>query len=334
MTNTSSYDARLQYLNAQANHALKRWHLPADAQASLLNVSENTTYRVESANGLRAILRIHRDNYHTCNAIRCEHAWLQALSAEGVVATPRILAGHDGDTLQAVAAEGRPGEHYMALFEFVEGHAPDPQQNLTAAFEALGAIAAKTHNHAAAWHRPRGFTRPTWDLDAVFGAPAKWGDWRAAPHVNASIRGLLEAAQTAVETALQRYGKTADRYGLIHADMRLANLLINDQAIHLIDFDDCGFGWFMYDFAASISFIEDDPQIPQLQAAWLCGYRKHRPLRVADETQLQTLIMLRRLALLAWIGSHREVPTAQEVAPHFAAGSAALAEAYLSRLTH
>ncbi len=38
--------------------------------------------------------------------------------------------------------------------------------------------------------------------------------------------------------------------------MRLANLLIDGDRVTLIDFDDCGFGWFMYDFAAAISFFE------------------------------------------------------------------------------
>ena len=40
--------------------------------------------------------------------------------------------------------------------------------------------------------------------------------------------------------------------------------------------------------------------------------------------------MLRRLALLAWIGSHIEVDTAKELAPTFAPVTAELAEVYLS----
>ena len=40
--------------------------------------------------------------------------------------------------------------------------------------------------------------------------------------------------------------------------------------------------------------------------------------------------MLRRLALLAWIGAHIEVDTAKELAPAFAPVTAELAEGFLS----
>ena len=109
-----------------------------------------------------------------------------------------------------------------------------------------------------------------------------------------------------------------------------ANLLINEGATRLIDFDDCGLGWFMYDFAAGISFIEDDPQVPALKEAWINGYRKVRQLSDGDENEIDTFIMLRRLALLAWIGSHIEVDTAKELAPVFAPVTRDLAEKFLA----
>ena len=100
--------------------------------------------------------------------------------------------------------------------------------------------------------------------------------------------------------------------------MRLANLLISNNTTRLIDFDDCGMGWFMYDFAAGISFMEDNVQVPALKDAWVRGYRKKRQLTPEDEFEIDTFIVMRRLALLAWIGSHREVDTAKELAPNFA----------------
>ena len=120
---------------------------------------------------------------------------------------------------------------------------------------------------------------------------------------------------------------------MIHADIRLANLIITENNTRLIDFDDCGLGWFMYDFAAGISFIEDDPQIPALKEAWLRGYRKKRNLTKRDENEIDTFIMMRRLALLAWIGSHIEVDTAKELAPTFAPVTKNLAELYLDKFS-
>jgi Ser/Thr protein kinase RdoA (MazF antagonist) len=56
-------------------------------------------------------------------------------------------------------------------------------------------------------------------------------------------------------------------FGLIHADLRLANLMVDDQGLTAIDFDDCGFGWWVYDLASALSFIETDPRLPELIAA-------------------------------------------------------------------
>jgi len=138
--------------------------------------------------------------------------------------------------------------------------------------------------------------------------------------------------EATIRERLASYGKTPERYNLIHADMRLANLLVDDTGTRLIDFDDCGHGWFMYDFAASISFIEDDPRIPDVKAAWLRGYRSVRNLSAEDEAEIETFIMLRRMALLAWIGSHIEAPEPQELAPGFAATTVRLGQAYLERI--
>ena len=86
--------------------------------------------------------------------------------------------------------------------------------------------------------------------------------------------------------------------------MRLANSLVSKEGTRLLDFDDCGHGWFLYDFAASISFIENDPRIPTFKAAWVRGYRLVRVLSAEDEAEIETFIMFGKMALLAWIARH------------------------------
>lgn len=326
-----SHDALLERLGLLANESLDLWDLPAGATARLINVSENATFVVEAPGNYKSVLRIHRENYHTRNAISCEHAWSKALNEEGGVRTPGILAGRDGSTIQTSRVEGLPCQRHMVMFEFVEGHEPDERADLVAPFEELGEIAARTHNHSVSWRRSANFERLVWDLDTVFGPKATWGDWRDAPGVTDEIRAVLEQLQPVVVQRLVSFGKAPQRFGLIHADMRLANLIISNGATRLIDFDDCGLGWFMYDFAAGISFMEDHPQVPALKDAWVRGYRKARQLSDEDVAEIGTFIMMRRLALLAWIGSHIEVDTAKELAPAFAPVTAELAEEFLAK---
>lgn len=323
----------LEQLQKLAEASLELWDMPEGASVRLINVSENATYLVEAPGGYKAILRAHRENYHSRRAIECELAWLDALSSEGVVTTPGYYTAKDGEPVQELRVDGLSDPRFVDLFHFVEGDAPDETGDMTNGYEELGAIAARCHEHVTRWEKPAPFERLTWNEETMFGKHANWGDWRDAPEVTEEVKEVLEQVESTIRARLQAFGKAPDRYNLIHADMRLANLLIDENGTRLIDFDDCGHGWFMYDFAAAISFIEDDPRIPDLKVAWLKGYRTVRELSAADEAEIETMIMLRRMALLAWIGSHIEAPEPQELAPGFAATTARLGQAWMDSLS-
>lgn len=320
----------LPMLSRLAEASLTLWDVPVGARVTLINVSENVTYLVE-APGFKAVLRVHRDGYHSRRAIESELDWLTALDAETALTTPQVISGQNGKRIQEGISGGLTAPRHMVLFHFIQGTAPEETGDLSPGFETLGKIAAQCHRHVSGWTKPAGFERMTWDDAAVFGPDATWGDWRDAPGVTSEIRPLLEQVENVVSARLQRFGKSKDRFNLIHADMRLANLIIAPEGTRLIDFDDCGWGWFLYDFAAAISFLEDDPRIPALKAAWLRGYRSLRALSEDDAAELDSFIMLRRMALLAWIGSHIDAPEPQALAPTFAANTAMLAETYLEK---
>ncbi len=303
------------------NLPLHLWDIPAHATTTLINVSENETYLVE-ADKFKAVLRVHRQGYNSERAIECELEWSAALPLN----TPTAIVGIDGKAVQS------SDDRLMVLFNYINGKHPDPREDLTASFVELGRIAAQTHYHSEGWKRPENFERLTWGLHEVFGENAKWGDWRDAPNVTNDIRRILERVERVVKHRLNAFGKSPQNYGLIHADMRLANILVHNGETRLIDFDDCGFGWFLYDFAAAISFIENDPQIPALRKAWVKGYRAFRPLSDAEVFEIGSFIMLRRMALLAWIGSHMEATEPQALAPDFARVTAELGVKYLSKM--
>ncbi|MCZ4351676.1 phosphotransferase [Roseovarius aestuarii] len=321
----------LTHLDRLAQHSLALWDMPPNAHARLINVSENATYLVEADGGYKAILRVHREQYHTRRAIECELAWIAALKEARAVVTPDSYTGKNGQVIQEGQVDGLKVPRFMVLFEFVEGAQPDETGDLEGPFEELGETAALTHEHSKAWPRPEKFERLEWNTETVFGRAANWGNWRDAPNVTPDVAKVLEAVETRICERLDAFGTRDDRYGLIHADMRLANLLIGPNGTRLIDFDDCGFGWFLYDFATGISFMEDDPRVPALKAAWVRGYEKVRPLGEAEKAEIDTFVMLRRMALLAWIGSHIEAPEPQALAPDFARVTAELGAEWLAK---
>lgn len=323
-------DDLVEALRRAAASLLDRWGLPAETEVRLLTISENATFRADPPGGVDpVILRVHRPGYHTRAEIEAELAWIADLRARAVVDIPRPLDTVDGGHLAGFELGGET--RYVVAFEFMQGDEPSMEDDLTGGFRELGAISARLHAHARTWQRPAGFVRKTWDFSTTLGDSPHWGAWRAGMGLTPDGTTILARAVNELERRLAAYGTAADRFGLIHADLRLANLLIDDTGrIGVIDFDDCGFGWFMYDFAAAVSFFEHEPAIPALQAAWVEGYRSVAPLAPEDEAMLPSFVMLRRILLTAWLASHAETPTAQELGTGYTDGSVALAEQFLS----
>jgi Ser/Thr protein kinase RdoA (MazF antagonist) len=142
---------------------------------------------------------------------------------------------------------------------------------------------------------------------------------------------ILARLERTLRERLGAFGAGPDRFGLIHADTRLANLLVHEGTTAVIDFDDSGFGWYLYDLGTTVSFFEDDPAVPALVAAWLDGYRAAGGALTADDlAQAWTFIAFRRLLLTAWIGSHPAAAGAAELGAGYTQGTCALAERYLS----
>ncbi len=323
----SSQQAVLRGYDPFAKAALKPFGFPADAHISLLSLSENATYRIDDPAAERtAVLRVHRTGYHPPGAIESELAWLQALRADEGLLTPAVYRATDGREVVDIEIDGLTRQ--VVLFEWLPGTEP-PEDQLAEKFELLGQICARMHHHSRRWQRPAGFVRFSWDFDCCVGQTPRWGRWQEGIGVGKEELEILTRAAELMAVRLARYGTDPDRFGLIHADVRLANLLVSGDDIQVIDFDDSGFGWFMFDLATAVSFIEHDPRVPALCDAWLQGYRRVRPLPAADEAEIPTFVLLRRLQLVAWVGSHRFADSALELGADFTRGCCEIAERYL-----
>lgn len=231
-----SHQQLLTLLQALASQSLSLWSLPAGATCRLINISENATFLVEANDGYQSILRIHRPNYHSRLAIESELAWMNHLGTDGGVVTPATIPGVDGNAIQELGIECLPDKRFIVMFEFIEGVEPNQNINLAPSFEELGEIAAKTHIHSLNWNKPDNFERLIWNIDAVFGAEPTWGNWRNSPRLTASAKAVMQRLEDTITLRLNAFGTGSERYGLIHADMRLANLLIHNNSTRLIDF--------------------------------------------------------------------------------------------------
>ncbi len=322
-------------LEAMVARGLPRWGVAPSAGVSLLNVSENATFAVsDSVRRRELIVRVHRIGYSSLEEIRSELQWILALRREAVVETALPLAGSDGEWVQRLASPAGRVERHAVAFERLPGQEPDPNRDVAQWFEKLGALTARMHAHARSWTLPAGFRRKRWDVDDMVGPRAHWGPWGAAMGLSEQGAQCIERALVIIRRRLDRFGRGAQQFGLVHADLRLANLLVDGTHLRIIDFDDCGFSWFLYDFAAAISFIEHEPYIPDVLQAWLKGYRTVANVSRQEEAEIPTWVVLRRILLTAWLASRGELAFAQRLGAAYTAGTVKLAQEFLDGFFH
>ncbi|MGZ0701043.1 phosphotransferase enzyme family protein [Pseudomonas piscis] len=325
---TANEVVRKDYLTRVARMALPRWNIAQDAQLHLLSLSGNALFLV-SAGHRSWVLRLHRQSYHNLAAVRSELAWMRALRNEAGVETAIAVSGRDRHLVQQVTVEPETEPRMLVLFDFIPGSAPEPD-NLLDAFGQLGSITARMHRHSRQWQRPAFFQRQVWDHQGAFGDTPIWGHWRSGFNAREPGRAILEQAEQRVRQHLERYGKASDRFGLIHSDFRLSNLLFDHGRARVLDFDDSGFGWYLYDLASSVTFLENHPDIEKIVAAWLAGYRQVEPLGEEHVALIPTLMMFRMLIVMGWAGSHPRSDLALEMRQRYTASAVDFARRYLA----
>ena len=314
-----------------ARTALPAYGRGSDSALRLLSLSENATYLVDDDDPM--VLRVHRPGYHSLDGIRSELSWMASLRAETAVATPELIHAEDGRAVVAAAVGG----HMLNVdaVTFIEGCTAEEKPEAVG-FDELGRLSAQMHDHVERWSAPHYFTRFRWDVEATVGPCARWGDWRAAPGLTSEGVAVVERAAATVTARLTEFGQEPDRFGLIHADLRMANLMIDPDAsagsspITVIDFDDCGWSWHLADLGAVVSFVEDTPAAGHMIADWLRGYREVRDIPGEHLGMIPTFVMLRRLMLTAWVASHSDADAAITFTAGFATGTVGLAQRYLS----
>ena len=312
-----------------ARAALTAYGRDRDTPLRLLSLSENATYLADDGDPM--VLRVHRPGYHSLEAIRSELRWMAALREQTPVVTPELILARDGS--EVVTATVADNTLHVDAVTFIAGCTAEEQPDVVG-FDELGRITAAMHEHVQGWTAPDYFTRFSWDVDATLGREARWGNWRHAPGLTAPDEAIVERAAAEAGRRLTEFGCDTDRFGLIHADLRMANLMIDPgntaASITVIDFDDCGWSWYLFDLAAVVSFIEDTPEAERMISDWLRGYLEVRDIPAAHLEMIPTLVMLRRLMLTAWVASHADADAAIAFTDGYATGTARLAERYLT----
>ncbi|HEV7215368.1 MAG TPA: phosphotransferase [Chloroflexota bacterium] len=307
-----TYRGKLHRLRRLARQALLAYGLGDARLTPLRHAPWSTTFRVDVASPrCRYVLRIHGSELTDAAEARSELLWLAALRRDTDLAVPEPIATPDGALTVAVEANGVPGPRQCVLLRWLDGRFLSPATSLPTVRQ-VGQFMARLHLHAERFAPPPGFQRQRLDPSDILqqAPPALLG------------RGILTADAVAVVAAaahrlrdeVRALAPTPATFGLIHADLHVANLLVHRGRVCAIDYGDCAFGPFAYDIAVWLVILahRDWPAQEEKQAAFFAGYRSVRSLPPEQREQIGTCMAWRRLQDL-------DVPVALAEDPRFRA---------------
>lgn len=326
MRDCSGTEDTPQDLADLAASALVHWGKQASA-IRLVKVRENAVFRVVDPAGGEFALRIHHKGNHGDHAILSEMQWIGALKDAGI-AVPTIVPALDGRQVVEASGRHRDAPRQVALFEWIQGRPLGSSagglggglEDVHGVYFTVGSTMARLHDQVDGWRLPAGFDRPRWDLDGLVGEKPLWGRFWELQALTRGERMLLERARDKVRHELSRIAATpgaSRHFGLIHADFVPENLLLSpDGKVSLIDFDDSGFGWHLFDIATALYFLQNDPAYETARASLLAGYRTRRELPEELLEQLPVFLTARGFTYLGWVHTRPGSTDGQAITPH------------------
>jgi Ser/Thr protein kinase RdoA (MazF antagonist) len=304
-------DEQAQQLTKLAETVLPQYGFP-QAQVQLIGHGDNTVFAVTrpildapSPRTLpdRTILRIHRDRYLSPAAIESELRWLDELHRHSPLRVPAPVLTATGDWCPTAQILGMATPRTCTLTGWVAGRSPSrTERTQPLLLRAIGRSLGQLHHHAAHWPPPASFTRPRWDADGLFGSRAGYSDagdrvWALTPE---PYRSQFAAVGDQVTAVMAELGEDPEQFGLIHGDFWLGNVLVQGDDVGLIDFADCGWGYWGYDLARFLNDFAIGAEADAVLGHLLDGYTQVRTFPEAQLPHLPLFLAAQQVTLALW----------------------------------
>lgn len=327
----SEKDTLLEIQNIAEEFLPALYDFGNDFSVKLLKYSENITFLLtDEKSGRKSVLRVNRPDYHNEEELRSEILWMNEISRDTTLILPKVYKGKNGDFLQKFISEKSRIEYLCCMFSFLEGKLVGELHGdeLIEQIKNMGTFLAILHNQSYNRDKSVVLKRFSWDLEDLLGKDARWGDWHSYKELNSDKVMLFEKAVTIIRRRIEAFGRGNDKYGLIHADLHRSNIIVKDEKAQIFDFDDCGYGWYLYDLGCSL--VEYSDGIENLIEVITAGYETIRTLSKQEKDEIDTFILLRRIVRMAWLSGHSDSDTAKNIGGDYFMKTCQMAEKYIN----
>lgn len=276
---------------------LYKYGLNPSTNFKLLNDGENKTYVNLNK---EIIIRQYRPFRFSREQIYGEIAWLQALGEKLSVA--EVLLNKDNEAVTTINTENQ--QLHFVGFKYISGN--EIEAPCTQDYEKLGQTLLSIHESSdkilrlakANW---LGFKRPTYDDQRTITESMENlcnADFLTSYQKERSIK---------VAETIQRLVPRLGERQFVHGDLHFGNIINENGNWHVLDFDECGFGYKGFDIGVPRMHLIATNQLDEKWNYFKNGYNK-----MPDETVLRGGTALRILYMTGKLPNRLDIEHIRE----------------------
>lgn len=254
-----------------------------------INLGFNATFKVTTNDNESYGFRININSKKSSSKIASEVQWLNRIADLDSLHAPIPLQTNSGEYCTSVWSDAVQKDLLCLAYQWIDGSIPgeDPQAE---DYVNIGRNMAKLHRSTKDWIPSSGASMP-YINHTLLSSTSNFPDERIPDRLMTMIDELMGEcdkvhAQLSGETHLQP----------IHADLHAFNVVNQPNGIQaVIDFDDCGIGFPLQDFAISTFYLRGENDFEEHLIA---GYSEILPIPGYRQQEYELLLIARQLVLL------------------------------------
>jgi Ser/Thr protein kinase RdoA (MazF antagonist) len=311
---TLSYEIQLAHLAEAARNALRSYGYPNPDVHAVAYLS-NAVFEVRPPDGGHFALRLHLPGRKRLEWIKSELVWLASVHRNTSLSVPQPIFSTAGKPLVITSVEGLSDPVVCSLFQWIEGDFEQVETLSVQRVREIGRFLARLHQYAMTFDPPTGFIRPRLDEHGISSSESAYEPGAGAVLFTDEDFRTFQQVENRVRNVMRELTISQKTFGLIHADFLMKNILFKGEEVCAIDFDECSWGYYLYDLAPLMLQLKDDPRYSELRDALWEGYTADHPLSTIYRVYLETFVAARNMFSCWWLARNLHNPRIRERAP-------------------
>jgi Ser/Thr protein kinase RdoA (MazF antagonist) len=284
-----------------------------DSELEWLAYTHHPVFAV-SLESYRWVLHLYPHSLFSWDRLDAIRYWLSRLHNDGALSVPQVGQFASGQPMIVPIKVGERSSWVNAvLMNHLEGETRDSSQVQAHEISKIGEFLGNLHQFSANNSRqinPVDFPNLNWE--GLFGEKGSYPLTEEAKALFSTQQlTVMDTVAQTVKSAMDKLGQDKDEFGLIHGDFLLKNLLFHEEEVRALDFEYCGWGYYLYDLSPLLWQLKPLSNYKELEEELWQGYSSIRPLTEHHRQLLETFIAGRQVASMRWVAANQHNPAYQ-----------------------